>query len=277
MSNYVEVHFSTTAEISEILLAELGNLPYDTFEEVADGLKAYIPEGLFEEAPIKEFVMQYEALGSISYRTSVIPKENWNEEWEKNFHPITVADQILVRADFHEADPSMPYEIIIVPKMSFGTGHHDTTSQMLQFQLELDHEGKTVLDAGTGTGILAIMADKKKAGKILANDIDDWCIDNSRENFSLNNSQEVDLRLGAIDVFENEKTDILIANINKNVLLQEIPAYAEIVVPNGTLLLSGFYEHDIPDLEKQLNKYGFKKVSHTVQNKWAALKCIKAD
>lgn len=273
--NYIEIYFSTASEISEILLAELGNLPYDTFEEVADGLKAYIPEELFDEAPVREIVTHYEALGPISYQTSVIPKENWNEEWEKNFHPITIADQILVRADFHEANPSMPYEIIIVPKMSFGTGHHDTTSQMLQFQLELDHEGKTVLDAGTGTGILAIMADKKKAGKILANDIDDWCIDNSKENFSLNNSQKVDLRLGTIEVFENEKADILIANINKNVLLQEIPSYANIVVENGTLLLSGFYEHDIPDLEKQLNSNGFQKVSHTVQNKWAALRCTK--
>ncbi|MEL6557126.1 MAG: 50S ribosomal protein L11 methyltransferase [Bacteroidota bacterium] len=277
MSNYIEVYFSTTPEISEILLAELGNLPYDTFEEVNDGLKAYVLEEAYDQSAVDEVVNQYQALGAITYQTSIIPKENWNEEWEKNFHPITVANQILVRADFHEANPAMPYEIIIVPKMSFGTGHHDTTSQMLQFQLEVDHEGKTVLDAGTGTGILAIMADKKKAGKILANDIDDWCIDNSRENFSLNNSQEVDLRLGAIDVFENEQADILIANINKNVLLHEIPSYAEIVVPNGTLLLSGFYEHDIPDLEKQLNNSGFQKVSHTVQNKWAALKCIKTD
>lgn len=274
--NYIEVHFHTTPEISEILLAELGNLPYDTFEETTNGLKAYIEEEFFEENLVKEIIAQYEALGSIEYQTTIIPKENWNEEWEKNFHPITVADQILVRADFHESIPGMPYEIIIVPKMSFGTGHHDTTSQMLQFQLEIDHHGKTVLDAGTGTGILAIMADKRKAGKILANDIDDWCIDNSKENFTLNKSQEVDLRLGAIDIFEGEKADILIANINKNVLLQEIPAYSEIVLKGGTLLLSGFYEHDIADLEEQLNANGFQKVAHTVQNKWAAMKCIKA-
>jgi len=273
--NYIEVYFITIPDIAEILLAELGNLPYDTFEETEDGLKAYITEDKFSEEPIKELISQYESLGAINYSIKSIPKVNWNEEWEKNFHPITVADQILVRADFHEGNTKIPYEIIVVPKMSFGTGHHDTTSQMLQFQLEIDHQAKKVLDAGTGTGILAIMADLKKAGKILANDIDDWCIDNSRENFALNNCQEVDLRLGTISVFAGEKVEILLANINKNVLLQEIPAYAQLVEKDGILLLSGFYEEDISDLEKQLNSNGFQKVSHTVQNRWAALKCRK--
>lgn len=273
--NYTEVHFKASPEICEILLAELGDLPYDSFEETADGLKAYVLEEQYDEAPIKELISRYEALGPIHYQVQAIPRVNWNEAWEKNFHPITVGDQIFVRADFHEANTAVPYEIIIVPKMSFGTGHHDTTAQMLQLQLGLDHEGKTVLDAGTGTGILAIMADKKGADKIYANDIDDWCIDNSRENFSLNNCREITLAKGTVTVFEGTQVDILLANINKNVLLEEIPSYADLIVAGGTLLLSGFYEADIADLEARLNESGFMLEAQTVQNKWAALRCIK--
>ncbi|MGB3465272.1 MAG: 50S ribosomal protein L11 methyltransferase [Cyclobacteriaceae bacterium] len=275
--NYIEVYFQTGPVIAEILLAELANYPYDTFEENEKGLKAYIPEKEYDESVVLSLTEQYGSLGEIAFETQLIPRENWNEKWEKNFHPIRVSDQILVRADFHEPDDKVPYEIVIAPKMSFGTGHHDTTAQMLRYQIDIDHEGKTVLDAGTGTGILAIMADKRKAGRIMANDIDDWCIDNSRENFTLNSCRDVDLRLGPIIVFNGEQADILIANINKNVLLKEIPAYADIVTNKGTLLLSGFYESDIPDLEEKLNAHGFQKVSHTVSNKWAAVRCIKTD
>lgn len=273
--NYTEVYFTASPDVCEILLAELGALPYDSFEETEGGLKAYVLEDQYDEEPLKELVAQYEALGPISYQVQTIPRVNWNEAWEKNFHPITVGDQIHVRADFHEANARVAYEIIIVPKMSFGTGHHDTTSQMLQLQLNLDHEGKTVLDAGTGTGILAIMADKKGAAKIYANDIDDWCIDNSRENFSLNKCQEIILEKGTVTVFAGMQVDILLANINKNVLLEEIPAYADLVVKGGSLLLSGFYEADIPDLEAVLNKSGFSLVENTVQHNWAALRCVK--
>ena len=274
--NYTEVYFKAAPELVEILLAELGDLPYDSFEESADGLKAYVPEDQYDEAPIRELVAQYEGLGTITYQVQTIPKVNWNEEWEKNFHPIAIADQIYVRADFHEAKPAVAHEIIIVPKMSFGTGHHDTTSQMLQLQLNLDHKDKAVLDAGTGTGILAIMADQKGAGKILANDIDDWCIDNSRENFALNNCREITLERGTVSVFEGEQVDILLANINKNVLLEEIPQYAKLVKAGGTLLLSGFYEADIPDLETKLKHSGFNIEQRSVQNRWAALQCAKA-
>jgi len=273
--NYIEINIETGIELSEMLIAELGNLPFDTFEETNEGVKAYIEEKHFEKEELDEIISRYLSIGPITYQINVIPKVNWNEEWEKNFHPITVADQILVRADFHEKEKDYPYEIIIVPKMSFGTGHHDTTSQMLNWQLQIDQKQKIVLDAGTGTGILSIMADQCGASKILANDIDEWCIDNSKENFSLNECQEVDLRLGDISVFAGEQVDIILANINKNVLIKEIAQYAELLPIGGRLILSGFYEKDITDIEHCLQAAGISKESHSVQNNWAAIKSVK--
>ena len=222
-----------------------------------------------------QIVDKYKSLGPIEFETRVIQKVNWNEEWEKNFEPINVGDKVYVRATFHESKPEFTYEIVIEPKMSFGTGHHDTTYQMLMAQLNIDHKNKVVLDAGTGTGILAIMAHKLGAKQILANDIDEWCVSNSHENYTLNNCGIIKTQLGTVSVFHAQVVDILLANINKNVLLSEMSAYSNLVKSGGKLVLSGFYKHDIPDLEESLKTNSFKIIHQSTRNNWACLTCAK--
>jgi ribosomal protein L11 methyltransferase len=174
-----------------------------------------------------------------------IKKENWNEEWEKNYDPIEVGDQIFVRAEFHPPKKNVPYEIIINPKMSFGTGHHETTAQMLALQLKVDHKDKEVIDIGSGTGILAIMAAKLGAASVAATDIDDWCIENAIENFEINRIVPSFVKKGEIASLQlKENYDIVLANINTNVLLSEMEHYVSLMRPKAQLLLSGFYEFD---------------------------------
>lgn len=274
--NFIELEVIANPEISEIILAELSQLPFDTFEETDSGIKAYTEEGSFDIAAVEEIINRYQALGDIQYSTKSIEKVNWNEEWEKNFSPIKVHDQIHVRATFHDRDDSFPYEIIIEPKMSFGTGHHDTTHQILQAQLEIDHKDKIVLDAGTGTGILAIMAKKLGASKVYANDIDQWCVDNSHENYSLNNCQDIVTELGTVEIFDNLKVDVLLANINKNVLLSEMSMYSVLLNSGGIIVFSGFYEDDVKYITAAAAENDITIQRHTVQNKWAAAVGIKS-
>ena len=268
--NFIELEITTTPELSEILLAELSLLPFDTFEENDNGLKAYSEEDQFDLEAVKEITERYQQMGKIEFQTTVIPKVNWNVEWEKNFEPIQVADQILVRATFHDPDPTFPHEIIIEPKMSFGTGHHDTTHQILQAQLRIDHKDKIVLDAGTGTGILAIMASKLGASEIYANDTDKWCVDNSHENYSLNQCADIQTELGTVEVFKDLTVDVLLANINKNVLTQEMPLYSKLMKTGATVVFSGFYKEDVADITESAMSNGIEIQSHTVQNNWAA-------
>ncbi|WP_373400530.1 50S ribosomal protein L11 methyltransferase [Algoriphagus halophilus] len=200
-----------------------------------------------------------------------MPKVNWNEEWEKNYDPIEVDDLVFVRASFHDPAPGFQYEIVINPKMSFGTGHHATTYQMLKHQAEIDHKGKRVLDVGSGTGILAIMAHLLEAQEIEAFDIDEWCVENGNENFDLNGlSTRMDI--GTIrEVNPQGKFDIILANINKNILLDEMEIYAELLDSKGFLLLSGFYTEDIEDLLDHAAPLGLSLYKKNSKDNWAAL------
>jgi ribosomal protein L11 methyltransferase len=270
--DFIEIKFSCTQELGEMLMAELSFIGFDTFEETDLGINAYIDQDKFDEALVLEIANRYSATGEIKFEKNVIEKKNWNEEWEKNYDPIIIQDKCLVRASFHHIDKKYPFEIIIDPKMSFGTGHHETTSQVIEHQLEIDHAGKSVLDVGCGTGILAIMAHKLGAGHIEACDIDPWCIENSQENFEKNGAQEVEVRLGTLKESNIKGIfDIVIANINRNVLVEEIPLYVDYIKNNGFLLLSGFYNEDVNDLENLCNKCGLKLKKQTSKNKWAAL------
>ena len=227
-------------------MAELGEIGFDTFEEVESGLKAYIEAESFNQSVLDEIVSRYKNSFDFSFDINSVEKENWNKKWEENYNPIEVDDRCIVRASFHSIEKKYPIDIVITPKMSFGTGHHATTWQMLKLQLDINFQNKRVLDVGCGTGVLAIMASKLGAKSIEATDIDEWCIENSIENYELNGIKDVKIQRGEISDLQFEDTfDIIIANINKNVLLVEIPFYSNLLVEKGLLLLSGFYEINI--------------------------------
>ena len=270
--DYLELTLTVEPDFSEILMAELAEIGFDSFVETEDGLQAYVLENEFEERALKELMENYADKTPLIYALKKIEKQNWNKEWESNFSPIKVLDKVYIRATFHEsAAASYEHEIIITPKMSFGTGHHETTSQVMELQLEIDHNNKSVLDVGTGTGILAILASKLGATKTHAFDIDEWSVENTIENIALNDTPEITVDLGTIDSQKPEEYDIVLANINRNILLAEIPKYNSFLKESGHLIVSGFYLHDIEDIETLANTCGLKKIKQISKNNWAAV------
>lgn len=276
--NFIAVHVTCPEELSEIILAELSLFPFDTFEEHDHGVSAFCEENVFTkemEVEIRQSLGKYDG---ISFTTQVLPRENWNEEWEKHYEPVIVKDQIIVRASFHDPETIFPYELIITPKMSFGTGHHATTHLMLEEMLSIDFKEKRVADFGSGTGVLAIMAHKLGAKSLLATDVDDWCIENCIENFELNHVPDVKTLQGPIKELDlkGETYDIILANINKNILLEEMEAYIAHLENEGYLFLSGFYQHDIQDLLAKAPDLGMKKIKESTKSDWAVLVLQKA-
>lgn len=274
---FIEVKINCSPTVAEILIAELVAIGYDSFQELDSGIDAYVEQDAFSESRLKEIIQKYSSEESITYSFGLLEDKNWNEEWEKNFQPVIIGEKCIVRASFHSPDKNYLYDIVINPKMSFGTGHHETTSMMISHQLELNHQGKTVMDAGSGTGILAILASKLGASVIDAFDIEDWAFENLKENTTLNNCLNVFVGKGTIaTVSLREKTyDIILANINRNVLLEEMANYSSRLKQKGTLVLSGFYVEDIPLVETEANSHELVKVSSKEQNKWASLVFIK--
>lgn len=269
--DYLEFKFKCLEDFREILIAELAEIGFDSFLETEDGFDAYIPEEGFDREAFQSVIEAYQDSAEIQLSEGKMPKVNWNEEWEKNYDPIAVGDLVYVRASFHPPQTGFRHEIVINPKMSFGTGHHATTFQMLKHQGELDHQGKRVLDVGSGTGILAIMAHLLGASEVQAFDIDDWCVDNGNENFDLN-GMRTRMGLGTIrQVNPQGPFDIVLANINKNVLLDEMEIYASKLKPEGFLLLSGFYAEDVEDLVSLGKKLGLNWIKTSTRENWAAL------
>lgn len=269
--SYIELSLQIDLDFNEIMMAELAELGFETFVETEDGLEAYIQEELFEDLAVKNMLETYAERTPISYAFKHIAKQNWNEEWEKNFQPISIGNDIYVRADFHEPQPNYLYEIIITPKMSFGTGHHETTSMVMEHQLTISHQDKKVLDVGTGTGILAVLAEKLGAKYVSAFDIDEWSVENTIENIALNNTSKIAVRLGTIEDEPQDKYEIVLANINRNILLQQIPAYATFMAEGASLIISGFYEADIADIQVVAESVGLKKVAQLSKNQWASV------
>lgn len=276
VSNYLEFVFEIEPlqPASEILIAELGYLGFESFVENETGVTAYIPVEEFEDDLLTNVHILQSDEFEITYTSSEIEKVNWNEEWEKNFTPIMVDDLCSVRAPFH-AQPDVEYDIVIEPKMSFGTGHHATTHMMIQHILKNDFEGKSVLDMGCGTGVLAILAAMKGAKSIDAIDIDNWCYQNTLENIERNNCEHINVEEGGAELLEGKTYDTIIANINRNILLEDIPVYEKSLNPNGTLFLSGFYSEDIPLIVEKCNENGLTYSEHIDRSNWVALKCVK--
>ena len=248
MQNYLEFNFKIQPlqPWNEILMAELIEIGFDSFTEEYDGILGYIQKELFKEEELKEVQLLQNADINISYTFKEMPNINWNEEWEKNFSPINIEDQVSIRAEFHE-NQNLPHEIIIQPKMSFGTGHHATTYLMIQQMLDMDFESKTVLDMGCGTSVLAIFAKQQGAGKTVAIDIDEWSVENSIEN-AARNKVELEISQGTADNLGSENFDIILANINRNILISDIPTYVSILNNGGQLLLSGLCFFDVDDI-----------------------------
>lgn len=269
--DYLEFKITCLEEFREILIAELSEIGFDSFLETEEGIDIYAPSDSFERAAFVELIAKYQEAAQITMTEGQVAKVNWNEEWEKNYDPIAVDDLVYVRASFHPAKEGFKHEIVINPKMSFGTGHHATTFQMLKLQGTIAHQGKRVLDVGSGTGILAIMAHLLGASEVEAFDIDDWCVDNGNENFELN-GMELKMGLGTIrEVKPQGPCDIVLANINKNVLLNEMEVYASLLEKDGFLFLSGFYTEDIEDLLEVANPLGLEMIKSSEKNNWAAL------
>lgn len=270
MSFFIEYSFFADKEIMEIIMAELSIIEFNSFEETENELRAYILEKDDEPKYVEEISNRY----NVKFEKKKIKKINWNREWEKNFSPIEIKNRCIIRAPFHTKS-NIPIDLVIMPKMSFGTGHHSTTYMMIEFILEGDFHNKEVCDLGCGTGILGILADKKGTKKVDSIDIDEWCIINSKENIELNNSKNINVFKGEIEVILDKKYDVILANINKNVLLKDMEYYNRITKNKGILYLSGFYKDDKKDILDSAQKNNFIFLEEKENQSWMALKLEK--
>lgn len=273
---YIGYHFTIDpVELgSEILIAELGEKAFESFIETETGISAFVQKELWDTNILEDIQILSNPEFKIEYTFEEIEQVNWNEEWEKNFEPIDVDGKCHVRAPFHEKT-SAEYDIVIEPKMSFGTGHHETTHMMIQHLLETDLVGKKTLDMGCGTAILAILAEMKGAQPIDAIDIDNWCYLNSIENAERNNCKHISVYEGDASLLIGKKYDVIIANINRNILLNDMQQYVDCLNENGILFLSGFYTEDIPVISESCTSKGLTYVKQFERNNWVALKFVK--
>ncbi len=279
--NYYKVRFECSPcsdDVTDLLAAFLADIGFESFEPDETGLTAYVQASYFSEDAIEEILKDFPMEVEITFKSEFVESQNWNEEWEKHyFQPIVIAGECVVHSSFHKDVPSARYDILIDPKMAFGTGHHATTSQMMRFVLDLKEiEGKEIIDMGTGTGILAILCKMRGAGNVTGIEIDPGAFENAVENASLN-SQAIDFICGDASALEKcEIADIFLANINRNVITADIGKYAEKIKSGGVLLLSGFYTADIPIVMAAAEPLGFRLDKATEEgDHWAALRLIK--
>ncbi|MDH5397259.1 MAG: 50S ribosomal protein L11 methyltransferase [Cyclobacteriaceae bacterium] len=269
---YAVLKVSCPDQWKDIMVAELADAGFDTMEETDNGLDAYVEEGEKEKIDVESVMERYSQVEGLTYEWGIVENQNWNEEWEKNYDPVVIAEQCLVRADFHQIKEEYKYEVVINPRMSFGTGHHPTTWLMVAALLKLDLTGKTVLDAGCGTGVLSIISEQKGAIAIDAYDISDWCVENTQENSNLNNCTKINVFQGTIsDVPLQDDYDVIIANINKNVLTEEMDAYVRKMKKGSLLLLSGFFKDDGQDIINSAQKSGLKVLQNAERDNWACI------
>ncbi len=261
--------------LMEIVMVELGELGFESFVDTEDGMLAYIPQTIFNEELINEIQIIKENKDLFSYTFQIMEDKNWNEVWETNYDPVVIKNRCGIRAPFHPENKELEYDLVIEPKMSFGTAHHETTSNMIEMLLDEDLINKTVLDMGCGTSVLAILAAKRGAKGITAIDNDEWAYNNSLENILRNNEPEISILLGDAALLSGMNFDIIIANINRNILLNDIHSYANSLNNKGVLLVSGFYEQDIPAINEETAKYGLIFDRYIINNNWVAVRFIK--
>ncbi|HZK08442.1 MAG TPA: 50S ribosomal protein L11 methyltransferase [Bacteroidales bacterium] len=277
--DYIKIDFEISGEdiaaTSEMLIAWLGELPFDSFEENEKGIAGYMPQKLFDNEQLTETLREIDLPDIITFKTSLIPDQNWNKVWESNFEPVTIAGRCYVRAPFHPKKDDAEYEMIIEPKMSFGTAHHETTAMMLEYVLETDWYDKHFLDMGCGTGALAILASMRGAPSGVAIDNDEWAFENTKENLVRNNTTNIAVRMGGKEEIGDEQFDIILANINRNILLDQMETYGRVLQPGGLLFMSGFYKEDVQAITEAASRFGISLQHQREQNKWVAVKMIK--
>lgn len=277
---YFEVTFTTTPcneTVNDVVSALAGEIGFESFVEWENGVQAYVQQSLFDEEALEEMVANFPLPDTqITYTVQEAEDKDWNEEWEKNFfQPIVIGDRCCIHSTFHKDTPQTEYEILINPQMAFGTGHHETTSSIINELLDADLKGKSVLDMGCGTSILAILASMRGADPITAIDIDDWCVNNSRDNIELNGISNITVELGDANLLKGrEPFDVIIANINRNILLADMAQYAACMHSGSELYMSGFYVQDIPAIQAKAESLGMEFIHHREKNNWAAVKFV---
>lgn len=277
---YFEVTFTAqpcNEIVTDVLSALAGEIGFESFVECEGGVQAYIQQSLFDENALKEMLANFPVPDTkITYTITEPEDKDWNEEWEKNFfQPIVIDNRCVIHSTFHHDYPHAEYDIVINPQMAFGTGHHETTSSILGELLDADLKGKSVLDMGCGTSILAILASMRGADPVTAIDIDDWCVNNSRDNIVLNHISNITVELGDASLLKGRKPfDIIIANINRNILLNDMVAYAACMHKGSELYMSGFYVEDIPAIREKAESLGMTFVHHREKNRWVAVKFV---
>lgn len=276
IQTYIAYHFiiNPLQPAREILIAELGSLGFESFTETDNGISAFIGSSDWHKNILDEVYILNNGEFEISYKKEEIEPVNWNDEWEHNFEPIEIDKIVSIRAPFHNAG-KLKFNILIEPKMSFGTGHHETTHLMVQHLLQLDLDNKKVLDMGCGTAVLAILAELRGAKELDAIDIDPWCFENSQENIERNNCKHISVYQGDASLLNDKKYDVIIANINRNILLQDMVTYSSCLDKNAILLLSGFYKKDIPVIDAEALKQGLKKDLILERHDWVAVRYTK--
>jgi len=275
LSDYLEFSFKVNPlqPATDILIAELGELGFESFVELEEGLLAYVPNSLFDRKRFDGLYLWQNSEFHIEWQQKPIAQQNWNALWEENFEPIRIDNSCLVRAPFHETE-DVRYEIVIMPKMSFGTGHHETTHMMLQQMLQIDFKGKRVLDMGCGTAVLAILAEMRGAMSIDAIDIDSWSYQNAQENIQRNECQNISVYHGDATLLGDNTYDVILANINRNILLNDIGEYVNCMSEHGQLLLSGFYTSDLDAISSKCGAHGLRFEKKLQKNDWVSAKYV---
>jgi len=277
---YLEFAFHTTPcteVVNDVLSAVLGEVGFESFVEQADGIAAYIQKDLYSENALKEALAYFLLPDTqVEYTYQEVEDKDWNEEWEKNFfQPIIIGDRCVIHSTFHHDIPQAEYDIVINPQMAFGTGHHETTSLIIGELLDNNLQGKSLLDMGCGTSILAILARMRGAVPCTAIDIDEWCVRNSLENIELNGVDRISVFQGDASALKGKGPfDVIIANINRNILLNDMKQYVSCMHPGSELYMSGFYVDDIPVIQAEAERNGLHFVHHKEKNRWAAVKFV---